>query len=278
MNKKIITTINNKLLKALDNNIIPWQQPWKNGISNQNFQSKHIYHGINELLTSCTEFRSSYWLIFNQIKESGGTVKKGSESTPIIFHTKVTKDDNPEIEKEYWVTKLYRIFNLDQVEGIKTETIDEDKTIRPCVSSDSLIESMINKPAIINKNGSECYYRPSNDTIYMVNQSQFESHYDYYSVLFHELIHSTGHQTRLNRTTVTKRHYQGSPDYAIEELTAEIGANYLAKLCNIDSHINFDNSVSYIDGWKRVIKSNPKAFFIASQRAFKAIQYIQNIR
>ena len=71
----------------------------------------------------------------------------------------------------------------------------------------------------------------------MVNQSEFESHYDYYSVLFHELMHATGHQTRLNRTTVTKRHYQGSPDYAIEELTAEIGANYLAKLCNIDSHI-----------------------------------------
>lgn len=91
MNKKIITTINNKLLKALDNNIIPWQQPWKNGISNQNFQSKHIYYGINELLTSCTEFRSPYWLTFNQIKESGGTVKKGSESTTYYFPYKSNK-------------------------------------------------------------------------------------------------------------------------------------------------------------------------------------------
>ena len=95
-------------------------------------------------------------------------------------------------------------------------------------------------------------------------------------VLFHELIHATGHESRLNRNTITKKNSFGSPKYALEELTAEIGANYLSNLANIHANIQFENSVSYIQDWQKVIKEQKNAFIIASQRAQKAVQYIQN--
>lgn len=277
MNKKIISIINNKILKALDNNIVPWHQPWKNGILNQNFHSKHTYTGINELLTNCSDFSSPFWLTFNQIKQLGGHVIKGSESTPIVYYSLIKKEDNPTIEKDYFLMKCYRVFNLDQIQGIKKESIHVDTSTTPCLSCDNFIDSISNKPKIINKNGSKCFYQPLKDTIFMVNQSQFFSSYEYYSVLFHELIHSTGHKSRLNRKTVSEYTRKGSSQYAIEELTAEIGANYLSKFCNIDSHINFNNSVSYINSWKRVIQTNPHAFLIASQRAQKAVNFLLNL-
>tara|TARA_A100001015_G_scaffold197409_1_gene220110 strand:- start:1156 stop:1710 length:555 start_codon:yes stop_codon:yes gene_type:complete len=100
----------------------------------------------------------------------------------------------------------------------------------------------------------------------------FESCYDYYHVLFHELIHATGHASRLNRDTLTMNK---KPDHqAVEELTAEIGAHYLSQSAHIDQHINMNHSVAYINHWKNTIESYPHALVMASRRAHKAMQYI----
>ena len=277
MNNTIINDINERILDALDRHIIPWQQPWKNGIMNQNAVSGHTYRGINELLTNCNTFESPYWVTFHQLKTMGGSIKKGEKSTPIVFFSKVTKTSEADEEKKdsYIVLKQYRVFNLDQVNGFKATYQIQDNT--PTISScESIVDTMPNKPRIINKNGSKCAYQPTSDSIFMVNKNQFESLFEYYHVLFHELIHSTGHGSRLNRATVTKKHSFGSASYAIEELTAEIGANYLSNLANIQNELCFDQSVAYINNWKTVIQNQPNAFLRASQWAKKAVQYIQN--
>ena len=163
---------------------------------------------------------------------------------------------------------------MDQIEGLlPPKECQQNKTVSSC---EQLIENMTNKPAIVTMNGSKCGYSPQKDAIFMVNKNQFESLFEYYHVLFHELIHATGHQSRLNRNTITKKNSFGSPKYALEELTAEIGANYLSNLANIQKEIAFDQSVSYINNWKSVIQNQPNAVVTASQRAQKAIHYIQN--
>lgn len=278
MNKKIVNEINERILNALDQQIIPWKQSWKNGIMNQNAISGHTYSGINELLTNCNSFSSPYWITFNQLKGTGGSIKKGEKSTPIIFFSKVQKKESTETDQKndtYVLLKTYRVFNLDQITGFTMTHPIEDST--PAVSScETIIDQMKNKPTIINKNGSKCAYQSTTDSIFMVNKNQFESLFDYYHVLFHELIHSTGHESRLNRSSITKNPQFGSKNYALEELIAEIGANYLSNLANIQNNVCFDQSVSYINHWKSVIQNQPNAFLIASQRAQKAVQYIQN--
>ena len=92
---------------------------------------------------------------------------------------------------------------MDQIEGLlPPKECQQNKTVSSC---EQLIENMTNKPAIVTMNGSKCGYSPQKDAIFMVNKNQFESLFEYYHVLFHELIHATGHQSRLNRNTITKK-------------------------------------------------------------------------
>ena len=130
-----------------------------------------------------------------------------------------------------------------------------------------------NHPALERSQVSDkAYYRPSTDTVVVPEIGQFKEVSEYYSTLFHELTHSTGHSSRLNRITAPA--FFGSEEYSKEELVAEIGAATLVNMAGLETPKSFKNSAAYIQGWSKALKENKKMIVEASGKANKAVNYI----
>jgi antirestriction protein ArdC len=133
---------------------------------------------------------------------------------------------------------------------------------------------MPNPPRIGFDGHDKAFYRPVTDSIHLPDRNSFDSAGEYYSTLFHEMTHSTGHQSRLNRSTLTEVVPFGSETYSKEELVAEFGAAFLCAHAGIENTVN--NSASYINGWLRKLRSDPKLAILAASQGQKAADYILN--
>lgn len=154
-----------------------------------------------------------------------------------------------------------------QTEGIeipKNKTYDNN----PIEQAENIVKNMPNKPEIIH-NSQTAFYLPVNDVVNMPKFNKFVNSESYYSTLFHELVHSTGNEKRLNRHV---KSYFGSMAYASEELVAEIGAAFLCNLCGINNTI--ENSAAYIDSWRKRISEDKQLVVRAASAAQKASDYI----
>jgi antirestriction protein ArdC len=270
--------VTEQIIKKLESGVIPWKRPWIGG-SAKNLISGKNYQGINTMLLACSGFSNPYWLTFKQAKAKGGHVKKGEQSTIICFWKTYNKsaptDSNPDNEDRRFVLRYYRVFNVEQCEGIETPDI-EKREFTPIEQCENVIDSMPNKPSIVNESNQACYF-PSHDKVNMPAPESFESEPFYYSVLFHELSHSTGHKSRLDRHSQEKTdHLFGSKDYSKEELVAEMGAAFLCGHCEIDNEETVDNSAAYIQSWVKKFKEQPKMVVSAAGKAQKAANYILN--
>lgn len=116
------------------------------------------------------------------------------------------------------------------------------------------------------------YYTPALDMITMPLKEQFPKMSEYYSVLFHEGCHASGHESRLKRDGIVNRTYFGSQDYSFEELVAEIGTAFVCSELNIEK--DFDNSAAYVKNWVSKLKSNPEWIVKASKQAEKAANWV----
>ena len=131
---------------------------------------------------------------------------------------------------------------------------------------------MPNKPRIRHLS-SEAYSHPKEDYISMPMMNHFKDAESYWGTLFHELIHSTGHQNRLNRKEVVEWTGFYSESYSQEELVAEIGACYLKSHTGIDIH-HFENNVAYIQNWLTKLRNDKRFIIFASAKAQRAVDYI----
>jgi antirestriction protein ArdC len=127
---------------------------------------------------------------------------------------------------------------------------------------------------IIHEKGNRAFYRPSEDAIHLPLMEQFSKQAEYYSVAFHESVHSTGHKSRLNRFEDEKSAAFGSEVYSKEELVAELGAATLVNFLGLETEKSFRNSAAYIQNWLKVLKDDPKFIVSASARAEKAVDMI----
>ena len=190
--------VENIISKIENNETGSWFKCWSGSGIPANFATKSNYNGFNILSlmfeAEKNEYKSNYWLTFNQVKQLKATVKKGEKSTPIFFFKPLKiKEKNEEgevTEKTIPLLKSYNVFNIDQT---NIEIGNED------LKSDIKIEDFISNLNIEIKNSSEAFYSPKNDYVGIPNISLFDSVDNYYSVLLHELSHATGHETRLNR-------------------------------------------------------------------------------
>ena len=107
------------------------------------------------------------------------------------------------------------------------------------------------------------------DYISLPVMSAFESKEEYYSSLFHEIIHSTGHASRLNRISLKDPRSSCSE----EELVAELGSAYLCGMCGISNAV-LANQASYLQGWLSKIRNEPAVLVRASLRAKEAVNYL----
>lgn len=272
---KVYEIVTEKIVEALDQGIVPWSRPWNLTGGHQNLKGRK-YRGVNPVLLEIASFEKGYdqpyWGTFNQVKAHGGKVRKGEKGTLITFW-KVYDKVNAETgeEERRFMLRYFNVFNVAQVEGLDwspPETVKHEHD--PIAEGERIIAGMPNAPRIEIKSSDRAFYRPATDTVVLPQLDQYPVAGDFYRVAFHELVHSTGHESRLDRDLSGVLMERES--YAAEELVAEIGAAMLCGVAGIDS--NIEQNASYIAGWKKRLADDPKLIVSAAGKAQKAADYI----
>ncbi|OEK58918.1 ArdC family protein [Staphylococcus equorum] len=267
---KVNEVITNKIIEKLEAGTIPWNRPYTSGYA-VNWQTGKSYRGINRLLLEGGEYAT-----FKQIKKAGGKVIKGEKAETVIFWKIIKKHDEEKDEDiTFPVMKTYSVFEINtQVEGLESKK--EKYNNATLKTGDNIINHYFNKsdaPQQKLTQGIPCYV-PMIDEVRLPELANFKSTEGYYSTAFHEMIHSTGHHTRLNRTGVQAENIKfGSESYSKEELVAELGASMINEQVGITDR-TIDNSASYIQSWIRQLKEDKTLIVSASQQAQKAVDYI----
>ena len=273
---KVYKIVTDRLIKMLEQGVVPWRCPWSGGIP-MNFISKRPYSGINILLLGMLNYKYPYFLSRNQVTVLNEKIKSGEKSNLVIFYRayrqkKKNKDEKSGNEETEIITKYvlryYSVYNIDQT----TIKVPQKAKFNPILACDQVVSKMPLKPMIISKH-QKAYYSPVQDIVNMPEFNSFKDSESYYSTLFHELVHSTGHQSRLNRDTVTLSHAFGDSQYSEEELIAEIGAAFLSAHSGISNH-TINNSAAYIEGWLNVIEKDSRFIFKCSKMAKEAMEFI----
>lgn len=278
MNPKLESVLD-KIIAKIETGNMNWRKTWTTALP-CNYASKRTYSGINLLNTLYSDFESPYYLTFNQVKELGGNVKKGSKGTEIVFWQPTTRDvtnsEGETEEKSGLIFRLYYVFNAEQIEGIEFETKERIELQSTTFYEDVVLNmpsesELVHLDIMLSKDGRACY-SPGTDTIKMPKQSSFESDAAYLQTLFHEAIHATGHKSRLNRLDSLDQFERESEIYSLEELTAELGACFLCNHFGIENDI--ENSAAYIKGWATRLKEDKKMLQRAASAASKAMNWI----
>jgi antirestriction protein ArdC len=179
------------------------------------------------------------------------------------------------------ILKYYNIFHGKDVTGIKWPKYEENKNAdlpkkQRIEVADNIVNAMPKKPEILFKGNQPAYY-PSFDHIRMPRIETFNSEQEYYATLFHELVHSTGHRSRIRRWGVTGGNDKTKRDYAFEELIAEMGAVFLCAESGILFSV-INNSASYLKGWNNALVEkmgdDNRFFFRASSKSQAAADFI----
>lgn len=279
MSNKVLQIATDRILSALKTGTVPWRKPWKAGMRPCNIDG-YEYRGINFFFLSMLGFEMPVFLTLRQIKEKGGRIKDGEEKkhSPVFFwkilsYTKDKQGNVLDDPRSIPLARYTQVWNIAQVDGI--ELPKRFKSTAPVIPAIDAAEAIVagykNAPAM-QHGGNRACYSPVLDKVSMPNKEQFTSSEEYYSTLFHELAHSTGHLNRLNRKELMASTFFGSHDYSLEELVAEMGAAYLCAHAGIDNTL--DNSAAYIAGWMKALQADEKMLMTAAARAQKAFAHI----
>lgn len=272
-----------QILKMMEDGKIPWRCPWKRrDMRPTNLFTGEMYRGFNAFWLGLLG-GSKHWLGMRQANEMGGKVRKGESGTPIIFPRmkKVKMRDEGGEETEIVALTGFSggyVWNLNQIDGIEEPKESEELTrvFNPIETAEQIVADMPNAPKILHGANSACYL-PSHDLVRLPPKGAFESDSEYYSVLFHELSHSTSNESRLNRKAVMEPSGFGSHEYSKEELIAEFSASYLCAEAGIERE-TLQNSAAYIQNWARALKEDKSMLFFAAAQAEKVAQYILNVK
>jgi len=276
----IYEKITEKIINALDKNEIPWQKPWVGSAMAISHTNGRPYSLLNQFLL---ENKSGEWLTFNQIKSENGRIIKGEKSHFVVFWKfipKVEKDENGNdvVVGEFPILRYYDVWHISQVEGISPKYEKETAFNHSRYDeAEKIISDYVKREDIklfADKECDKAFYTPKTDSVTLPIISQFEFAEQYYSTAFHELTHSTGAEKRLNRDGIVKFDIFGSQQYSKEELIAEIGAAFLVNSVGLDTQRSFNNSVAYIQSWRKVLSNDPKLIVTAANKAEQAAKFI----
>jgi len=272
----VYQSVTNRIIEQLENGIIPWHKPWS-GIASGAFNrvSKKPYSLLNQMLLE----QEGEYATFKQWSELGGKIKKGAKSEIVVFWKIINvteEEDGKEVKKSIPLLKYYRVFHVSDVEGVEPLTIDKVEH-EPIVEAEKIKHDYMERENIEIREviTNEAYYSPVADYINVPCKEQYQDVAEFYSTLFHEMAHSTGHKTRLSRLDPTvKLAAFGSEDYSKEELIAECASAMLMNHVGIESEKTIKNSAAYIQSWIRVLKNDNKFIVGAAGKAEKAVRYI----
>ncbi len=283
-------TVTNEIIEGIQNENLTWEQVWNPRNAPKNYASNRPYLGFNALwlawIANSKKFSTPYFLTFKQAKQLGGNVRKDEKGIKVVFwkisrfvkgQTTNEQGQDEEVYGRKFTPFLWTVFNIDQIEGVDFKVNEpEERVFEPIETCEQIISGFADCPKIVNY-GDEAFYSPSSDYINMPEKKAFKGEEQYYSVLFHEAIHSTGHVSRLGRFLERPALVGfGSVEYSKEELIAEMGASYLNAFAGI-KEVNFKNSLAYLKGWLKPLQDDPKMLIYAAQKAHQAANYILGI-
>lgn len=267
-------TITDRIIAELQNGVIPWHKPWVCGTSGAiSYETGKPYSLLNQMILG----KPGEYLTFAQVQKQGGRIKKGEKSSMIVFWKWIEKPsaEDPEQIEHIPFLQYFNVFHIDQTEGVKprhTQPLPEGAS--PDQTADTIIADYITRSGVTMKHetSDRAYYQPSTDSVTLPLLDQFRNTAEYYSTAFHELTHSTGHASRLNR--ISRAAFFGSSEYSREELTAEIGAAALVNHCGLETPGSFRNTAAYVQSWLKVLQDDKRFIVSAAGAAEKAVSLI----
>lgn len=274
----IYAMVNDIIIKELSGGIIPWHKPWT-GVRGGAYSRRdgRAYSLINQMLLG----KPGEYITFKQLMEEGGRLKPGAESRILIFWTQreVEKTDANGGKKTeaFPILRYYRVYHIDQCEGIEPKWKPEELPgFVPIQDADAVANGYFARTScrIEHKRQNSAHYSPRLDCVSMPLREQFPVSEEYYSTLFHEMGHSTGHPDRLNR--FDRAYSFGSEPYGREELVAELIAASLLHAAGIATDGTTKNNAAYLQNWLNAIKADKKLLLAAASRADKALSLILN--
>ena len=266
--------ITRRIIEQLEQGMIPWQKPWIDSSSAISHVTGKPYSLLNQMLLG----RPGEYVTFRQCQQEGGMARKGEKSSMVVFWKWIEQEDEESGEKKSIpFLRYYNVFHIDQCEGLHPR-----HHIHPCTPvtadevADSIISAYLERSAVrLSHTGSNrAFYRPSDDSIFLPLREQFRSTAEYYSTVYHEMVHSTGHKSRLDRLDHVAAF--GSEDYSKEELIAEIGTAALVNQAGLETASSFSNSAAYIQNWLSVLRNDKRFIVSAAGKAEKAVKLILN--
>lgn len=322
------------MIAALESGIPPWRQAWQSGNEGlpANVVTGRRYGGINVMLLWSDAVNKGYernrWLTFRQAREAGRNVRRGEKSTTVVLfkpfqkaeedeHGRMTTDENGDlVMRNYRMMDSFHLFNIDQCENLPDKLCPEQPVLPEAeriAGADKIVTA--NSVPVRHNNGGRACYHPVADHIIMPQAAQFRSPADYYSTLLHELVHSTGHASRLAREGIVDcpadKH---DPVYGFEELVAEMGAAFLCADLGIQGDLQHESytlihsncrfvgrtqpagshtdvcspsvfpcrlpafrmTLGNIASWLTILKEDKRAIFRAARYAREAFEYLSS--
>ncbi len=280
--------VTDRIIEALKNGTVPWVKPWTGrGISMPvSMSTRKPYRGVNVWLLGLQAmdhgYTSPFWGTFKHIQELGGMVRKGEKSTMIVFWKRLMVKDvtAPDGTKAIFMLRYYRVFNASQADGLPERFFPKPAPkadVELNAEADAIIASYLDNggPSLVKVEGDRANFAPVTDVVTMPLDDQFKSTALRYSATFHELGHSTGHKSRLNRPGIAEFDHFGSQQYAQEELVGEMTAAMISTAIGYD--VVVDNSADYIKGWLKALENDHSLVLAASGQAQKAMDLIMGV-
>ncbi|MEX1023200.1 MAG: zincin-like metallopeptidase domain-containing protein [Dehalococcoidia bacterium] len=269
--------ITDRIIAALDQGTVPWRQPWRSrGL--RNAISGRSYRGINLLLLGLTALEGGFddprWLTYRQAQAKGGHVRRGERGTQIVLWKWIDRSDadTGETQQHYPLLRLFTVFNITQCDDVALPAYDEGGSQDPLAEADAIVAGYAGGPPVVH-DADSAYYIPSRDEVHLPPRESFRDVQGYYATLFHELAHSTGHQSRLNREGYQSAARFGSEMYSREELVAEFTAAFLGQEAGTDPS-RVEQSVAYIASWLKALRDDRRLVVIAAGQAQRAADHI----
>jgi antirestriction protein ArdC len=270
--------VTERILALLEQGVTPWRKSWASAQTPRNLNSGRPYRGLNVFLLEPQGYSSPWWLTYRQAKERGATVRRGEKASPVIFWKKL-EDAKAEPDpltgktRAPFVLRYYSVFNSEQCDGLNIATPQaEPRVVDPIEAAEDLLRGVPENVPSIEYGGTVACYIPALDKIRVPDRASFDGAEQFYSTLYHELAHATGHASRLNRPEVMKPSF-GSHSYSREELVAEMTAAFLTAEAGIDQPV-IENQAAYLAGWLKVLRSDSRAVVLAAGAAQKAADWL----
>ena len=281
--QSLYAEVTSRVVAELEAGRLPWVQPWDSAACGctlpHNGLSGRRYSGINVLILWAAVVEGGYssqrWLTFRQAQAAGGHVRKGEKGTIVCYADRFTpkgEEDRAREEdreaRQVAFLKRFTLFNVDQCEGLPDELsavpeLAEERERIP--HAEALIAAT---GADFRIGGDMAFYSPAGGIVQVPPQQAFGEPINWYRTALHELGHWTGHPSRLDRDQSAGF---GSPDYAREELVAEMASAFTCAALSIRPTVRH---ADYVGAWLSVLREDERAIFRAASAASKAADYL----